>query len=398
MTISPSRLTYVSKCSFFKPTPFKSTAASEGIDLHYQMEELVKVHWSEWTEYIDKLRLSEDSKGLILTAAERLLPLVSMLPDYQCHAGQMLTKNTESLATGVYPELQIETARGKFGYIDLLINFGNKIVIVDYKFVRSPGDYELQLAAYALCVSHNLVNPPATIESHIIAPYLHDEDQGVCSWVYTPDIIQQYEAIIQRIEDSVGDPNKTATPGGHCQYCAWCGKCSKQANTIADATLPPSVRYTPDIMKATTLEDRALRRDLVKFIEAVATSIKEDDKQFFADNPDATLPGYKTVRCAGRASFDKTRTSELNREILSRFPNLTPSLLLDVSLPDQKQLIEVLSVTEGLGTSRATAEVSDIFSMFTTRGAPYVTLKRATQEMRVPGAVNVLPDPMELLM
>lgn len=399
MKISPSRLTYVSKCPFYKPTPFTNTAAQEGIDLHYQMELLVQRHWSEWNDYISSLKLSDESKSLVETAADKLLPLVSLLPEYKFHPDYTLTKGAASLDIGVYPELQIETSRGKFGYIDLLINHGDRMTIVDYKFVRAQGDFELQLAAYALYLRNDLSSPPEIIESQIIAPHLSDEELGQCAWQYTDEVLSRYEYLIQGIEDSVGDPNKPANPGPHCQYCSWNGRCAKQANTVAAVALPQSARYTPAIMNAETLEDRAIRRDLMKFMETMAESIKEDDKKFFAEHPEITaLPGYKMTRCAGRFSLDKTRAAELNRELLSRFASLTPSQLLDMALPDQKQLAEAVAISEGISESRAEELVKDAFSMFMSRGTPYVMLKKAGSEMRVPEAAVETVDPVEFLM
>lgn len=389
MKISPSRLVYAEACPKFKPTPFTNDAAEEGIQLHEYMEQLVQQPIDTWDEWINGLQVSASSKALITTAMTRIQPFAAMAPDSYPDTilpGNALVDLEEGLPPGMYPELKIRIGspgQNKFGFIDLLISLGfGNYIIIDYKFVRGVGDYELQLAAYA-CALNLLVPEINTIQALIVAPYLADDVEPM-QWNFTKENLASYAMVIKGIEEAAENPNNDGRPGSHCEYCKWSGQCRYQTTKALDITapsLPPNVQR---LLKPKTLQDRADRRDLIKCLESMVESIKEDDKKFFAEHPDAVLPGYKVTQMSGRATVDKERASEINDTLLSRFVGLiNVNDLLSMATPEPNKVVAHLTL-HGMDESNAKRSVNEAFDEFMKRGASYVTLRKAGTKTRVP--------------
>lgn len=384
MKISPSRLVYVEACAKFKPSPFSGDAADEGIQLHEYMENMVQQPVDTWSEWIDGLMISESSKALLHTASDRIQPIATWTPD--CYSGFSLTTSTatDGLAPGLYPELQVEIGRGKFGYIDLLISQGDgNYTIVDYKFVRAAGDFELQLAAYACAVAKLLGDSVTNINALIVAPYLPDDAEPM-EWSFSKAKLNQYRQIIKKIEETTEDPNVDGKPGSHCERCAWSGKCRYQIARAEVATVSPMPAAIRRYVNPVTLQDRADRRDFMKCLESVVESFKEDDKKFFAENPEAELPGYKLTHMQGRLSLDTSRAAEINTALLSNLVgSLTVDDLVSLSIPDVTKLAEHVSLAEAIPVADAKRKVSAILDEFMKRGTPFVTLRKVGARSRI---------------
>lgn len=397
MKTSPSRLVYVEACPKFKPTPFQNDAANEGIDLHSALEDMV-LSVKPW-EYLDWVMSNGDArhwtneqKSLLCKAAEQLCEVITSAfdtgdlipdayPDYSLTHGSV-SHSTSMHQTGLYPEAEVEVGPNRKGYIDLLIlNRKNEAVIVDYKFVRSSSDFELQLAAYAVTVKR-LLPSLKSIKSVIIAPYLTDADNAELTWTYNEESLDKYRAIIDKIDESVDDPNCFPKPGSHCERCKFNGKCVYQAKTVGFG-LDFSVSRLAEILQANNDEDRALRRDFMKCAEALVASIKDDDKAYFDKNPDAELPGWKKTMMAGRTTLDKDQASAVNEAILSSFQAVKPRDILDIAVPDVTQLAELISFRTGFPTDNVMSQLRVVLEPFMKRGSSYVVLRKKSTKQRV---------------
>lgn len=409
MKTSPSRLVYVEACPKFQPSPLPNDAADDGIRLHAAMEHLVERPLPEWDDYINGLDESTSSKAALLTAAEQIRPYIEPTLGPRLHVGPSLSlnKHSEIPCSGVYPEVEVELGHNRRGYIDLLIVNRTEdelhLTIVDYKFVRFIGDYELQLAAYAVAVNDLLASPDGPtvyVDSVIVAPYVPGSDQmDTLRWAYTEESIGRYRKIIQDIDESVTDPNRDGNPGPQCEHCKYCGKCRYQvgisvttmaATNVADA-LPvvPVGGSAKDIierfMNPKTLEDRAQRKMFVKAVEHLVDFFVEDDKTFFDENPDAELPGFRKTRMPGRRTLDKNRASEINMALLSQLGGtITATDLLEASVPLVDKLAERLSFTQNISADEAKRRINNVLDDFMTKGADYFVFRKAAQKARVP--------------
>ena len=389
MKISPSRLLNTEACPKFKSSPFSGSAAEEGIQLHEYMEKMVQEPVDTWDDWISLLNISEASKALLYTASSRIQPLASWTPTCYPDASIMESFPADgSLPPGLYPEVSIKIGRNKFGYMDLLISHGEgNYTIIDYKFVRAAGDFELQLAAYA-CALSNYIKDAKKINALIVAPHL-PEDAEPMEWEFTPQSIEQYKAIIKGIEEAAESPNSDGRPGSHCEHCAWNGKCRYQTSTALATTMTPLPPATQRILQPVTLQDRAERRDLIKCLESMVEAIKEDDKLFFAENPEAVLPGYRATWMPGKTSLDSSRAAEINSAILStKVGVVTVEDLMSMSMPDTTRLVDHISIAEGISTNDAKRQVNEILDEFMKRGASYVTLRKIGTKKRVPKALT----------
>ena len=152
--VSPSALAATEQCPRFRPDGEENDAALEGTMLHECLEQLVAQPPGTWMEWIATRELSAEHKGLLEEAAEQLQTI--MEPGMQVFTEKKLKPRyrqgkriNQRLRPGAYPELEIETAPGRHGYIDLLLVLSSGIyVVIDYKFERQAKVHDLQLAKY----------------------------------------------------------------------------------------------------------------------------------------------------------------------------------------------------------------------------------------------------------
>lgn len=385
MYISPSRLAYTKACPKFRPSPFTSDAAEEGIALHSHMEKLATLPPDQWDGYVDTINPAVS--GHVRTAVERLLPIVSLSPaPHASNAAVRLADASAVQEPGLYPEVQIELDRNRYGYIDLLINQGyGNYVIVDYKFVRSIGDYDLQLAAYA-CALKRCIPDAGTIRSVVIAPMLDEGEAEALSIVFDSKLLDGFSETIKSIGEAADSPNTNGHPGPQCEHCKWSGKCRYQASGAADYGAALAVAPIPSIaaiVKPETLDARAQRRDFIRAFEALIESAKADDKEFFAAHPDAELPGYKVTMMPGRTSLDKDSAASINRDLIATLsPHISAADLLDVAVPDAKRLAQTLQDRTGMGDREAKKAIDEILLPYMKAGAPYPVLRKTARASR----------------
>ena len=185
--VSPSALAATEQCPRFRPDGEENDAALEGTMLHECLEQLVAQPPGTWMEWIATRELSAEHKGLLEEAAEQLQTI--MEPGMQVFTEKKLKPRyrqgkriNQRLRPGAYPELEIETAPGRHGYIDLLLVLSSGIyVVIDYKFERQAKVHDLQLAKYCARVQE-LVPSAEHFEARIISPRLQDEEIEKYMW------------------------------------------------------------------------------------------------------------------------------------------------------------------------------------------------------------------------
>lgn len=390
MAISPSRLAYVYACPKFKPSPFTTEAADEGTRLHAYMETLVKTKpYTLWVETIEKdPSLSADSKDILVKAAAETSQFVSFAPEYRAlDEGLSYVKPGEKkhrLMPGLYPELKIATSKNTFGYIDLLIvDPSGCLTIIDYKFARNEGSYDLQMGAYAVTVT-DLIEGAVSVTAHIVAPMLDNEEPW--EQTFTDDDLKEMRSLIEQINVSSEDPNEDGKPGDHCSRCKWASNCrylGSVAVRTAKETDETSLSTMPiqQVMKAETIEARSERRNLISILSALVDAVKEDDKKFFAENPDAQLIGFSKSVSRGRASLDGTRTAEIVEALIASIPGVTVSSVLSCASISESKIQEMVKT---FAPSTPPQTVSDVLGPFIKYGTPFVTLRKTNRKSHKP--------------
>lgn len=364
--VSPSALAATERCPRYRPDGQSNAAADEGTLLHAELEAMVAEPQRNWDAWIETRGLSAESKGLLQEAAASLR---SIVPDGLAVAKDYKVRGP--VPPGVYPECELETYPGHHGYIDLLVvPRAGTMTVIDYKFVRSEHDYELQLGAYAKALSE--ADPKfAVIEARVVAPRLEGESD---SYMWTPETLQRVVARIRSVEENADDPFVPGNPGEDCCHCHWNGRCPFQAAAIKTSA-PESAELARTgervLLNPSTPEERALRRDLVSWLSAWLEAVKKDDSDWLDKHEGASLPGYSCSRCAGRMSLDKTRMNDAFKALMETF-TLAPDDLQSFSAVDQKALVEFLMLRNGTSEKETKVQVAKALDRFMLRGAPYV--------------------------
>lgn len=403
--VSPSALAATEQCPRFRPDGEENDAALEGTMLHECLEQLVAQPPETWMEWIATRELSAEHKGLLEEAAEQLQTI--MEPGMQVFTEKKLKPRyrqgrriNQRLRPGAYPELEIETAPGRHGYIDLLLVLSSGIyVVIDYKFERQAKVHDLQLAKYCARVQE-LVPSAEHFEARIISPRLQDEE--IEKYMWTRADLDAYRGRIARIEEladrSANDPSVPGCPSNACQYCHSKGRCPYQAGGVLEVAetmqvlskvvIPNGVyqgeRLTAETFTApATLAQRGLRRACIKFLESAIEEWKKDDAKWSADSrgEDGTVlspPGWKVSFSRGRAKLDDTRMSEIREAVMSKF-NMPLEDVIQACTLSTTKLAEQLAESQGWSEKRAKDEVQRALDGFMTPGAPYPVWRQSSK-------------------
>lgn len=360
--ISPSALQAVEKCPRFRSSGESNAVADEGTNIHELLEQMVSQPKSSWAEWIRTQDVSAEHRELMEKAAEAVAELVtegmSVFTDRFLKFKKDGSARKTRLPAGLYPELVVETGKGRVGKIDLLIvTEDNLAIVIDWKSDRVYHDHELQLAAYTLALSR-LVPAFKTFDCRIVAPRLVGEPEThLWSVDDLASIAKRIADIERRADDALIDSSIKSCPDEFCQYCHWNGRCPAQSeNAVAAIPLdadPPVPKPTVKcLMNPETPEERGYRRAFIKPLEAAIKAWKKQDEEFFTahqDNPNI-VPGFKATWARKPSFLDESSEAQprIRLALMSEL-GLSDLELADCSPVDKKMVIELLTRTPERG-------------------------------------------------
>lgn len=384
--ISPSSLAMNEVCPKFKSNGKESEAATEGTLLHEMLEQIVQLPESNWDNWIETRQLSETNKGFLQEAAQQIR-MLAPLGKLKVVPGYVIEKEDTVVEDGMYPECQVQIARGRRGFIDLLVVSHGIATVVDYKSVRAEHDYTLQLGSYCLALSR-LTKNLSVFEAKVVAPRLQESPAPI---IFGEEELKSLASRIDTIEENAEDPSISPNPCEYCAYCRWNGRCKQQAESVkalGPADTSVSRVTVSALLHPSTPEERALRRDAVAFLSAFIESVKDDDKAFIMDQH-GDIPGYTVSICKGKTSIDGAKMSEIYDAFKGRY-GLSDSDLLGLTKIDEKAVVPFLSVRLGLSEKRAKTEFDLTVEPYTKQGLPYPVVRKSGTTRRLVTAVKQL--------
>lgn len=354
--VSPSALSATEVCPRFRSSGESNAAAVDGTIVHEMLEQLMLQPRDTWAEWIRTKDVGAEYREMMESAVDEVSDIV--LQGMPAFADRRLKfragKARKSLLpVGIYPELEIETGKGRHGYLDVLVVTEDGIAhIIDWKTVRNEHDYELQLAAYAVYL-HKLVPAFKAFDCRIVAPRLQGEPERHFWTVDDLAALQErIEGIEKRADDAIWDPAIASCPGEYCQYCHANGKCPAQSRNALEAVpvdVEPPVKK-PEmrvLMDPQTPEERGYRRSFIKPLEAAIKAWKKQDEEFFEefghDNP-TIVPGFKATWANKPSFLDKSPEAQPRiRNVLMAQLGLSDLEVMDCSPVSKPALIELLT-------------------------------------------------------
>lgn len=416
--VSPSALAATELCPRFRPDGKDNDAAAEGTMLHECLEHMIEVPPEQWDSWITTRELNEEHKGLLNEAATQLRTIIE--PGMQTFTDKKLKPRyrlgkeiRQRLKPGLYPELEVETAPGRHGYIDLLVMLSSGIaVVVDYKFERQGKIHDLQLAKYCICLKRYL--PDVTgFEARIIAPRIQGDEIEKYLWADTD--LAEYALRIDTIEEladrSANDFSIAGCPSQACQYCHSNGRCPYQAggvmevantmNVVSDIMVPNGpfageVLSRDTFTRPATLAQRGLRRACIAFLEASIKTWKDDDKQWSSERYDDTkrsyavdVPGWTLSWNKGKSTLDRTRESEIHQTVMAELNMPLEDVLMLCELNESK-LVEDVVTHFGLTDKEAKERVAKMLDRFKVRGAGYPVWRQKGKPRKSAGTAGAV--------
>lgn len=192
---------------------------------------------------------------------------------------------------------------GGFGTADCIMIGGDRMVVVDFKYGKSPNGRvdavgNPQMIAYALGAyeGFGMAYDIKTVEMHIFQPRLSD---GISDYkLLLGELLKDGEEIRRKVDEALSGKGKFAPGAKTCKYCKAKDLCRARANANL-ALEPMALTYKPELMTAEEIAE-AIRigEDLQTWLE----DVKERALKECLDGK--IIPGFKAVE--GRGSREWT--------------------------------------------------------------------------------------------
>ena len=403
----PSTLPHLEWCPRYVSRPDRTEdekkdemdlAAEEGTFLHARMEDLAALPETEWNTHLESSGLSPAHVDLLRECAEQVRDLFKMglkvrvknkpgmsplLTD-----GHYMLSDMGPVEDGVYAECSLDPGVARPGTADLVAVMGSNAVLVDYKFTMVERDHDAQMLAYVLGLFEACPRVQV-IENRIVAPRLRD--------VHKPHIYRrekdyvQIKSTLEGIVDAAADPFTPGNPGAPCATCAGNGRCPWQMASLRDVPVDESGLMLPSswkpVLAAETPETRALRRRLYSWLTKWMDAVKEDDKQWASEHPDADLPGFKRTSRLGRLSLDKDRSPEICTTFMEEF-NVNLNQMTELLDLNTGRATEFISLHTGVSQDAAKDRLCALLMPYMSRGADIVYFTPVRESNKLTGRKN----------
>lgn len=281
--VSPSKLDRLCSCPRYAPADRKEgddidLAMSAGIRFHGLMEDIAKhenplQRINEIPDFLDR-RAAEYSWGQvsgIIAAGASIVGVEMQLP---------------------------ESSVCRRGIADLVLRYGNTLVVVDWKLTRAEGEHDLQMIAYAVMALEADLEIEA-VRTLVIAPVI----QHVESSIHDRATLPALQTRILQLMAAVENPFTPGHPGDVCIGCRRAGKCPAQCRELVpvsnEALMPVAFG---ELLNPSTPEGRARRRYFADWLASAVEGIKADDLKWVKEGNEPP-PGYKLISKAGRSSI-----------------------------------------------------------------------------------------------
>lgn len=283
--VSPSRLDRLATCSKFvfddretKSQEARQEAMDAGTRFHELMEEIAK-HENP------TLRINEIPDFLDRKCAE--------------YAWAQVAGILAAGASIVGVEMQLpESSTCRRGFADLVLRYGNTLVIVDWKLTRAQGEHAMQMRAYAIAALE--ADPEIDlVRAVIVAPAVpHTEEME-----FRREDLDAQRKIVLDLMELVQNPFAPANPGDACPGCLWAGRCPAQARELVPVSVEAAMPVAlSEMLNPATPEGRARRRYFCDWLASAVDGIKADDLEYVKAGNEPP-PGYKLITKAGRSSI-----------------------------------------------------------------------------------------------
>lgn len=411
----PSALPHLAACPRWvgrktvSDTNAMDVAATEGTLFHAKWEALGAVPVPEWDAAISgDADLAPCQAIVVREGAEQVkdlfslcLPVVSksvlgVPPDGHYELNEVFWTpdgkpelrpgaTTSEIRDAVYLEVGLDPGLTKPGTADLLVVYGNRAVLVDYKSNMVERSFREQQIAYVMGIFRGLPRVDY-IENRIVSPRLYG--------AHAPELFERerdlatIEREISAIVDRAADPFSPGCPGEPCATCHGNGRCPYQAASLRDIPVDETGIVMPaawlPVISAATPECRGQRHKLLQWLDKFVKAGKEDDKQWALENPDAKLPGFTKSVALGRLSLDKDRLGEANMMLATAY-NLAPQTLLGLAVVDRDRAAEIVGLMKGISQDAAKADINKTLAPYMKRGQDIISF-RAEKRAKLRGA------------
>lgn len=357
----------------------ESEAAIEGTLVHEALERLAMTPRSNWKEAIESdVTLDAGLKQVVIDCAEQIEEF--WVFDPEVHPQGTTISNLNPAKPAIYLETRIDSGVVRPGSADLIHFHQATATLIDYKTNRVVRDHDAQQKAYVLGIFAAAPHIE-TVLAKIVAPRL-GEDAPDPDWYFRADT-PQIEAELREIVEQAADPFTPGAPGPQCTFCAGSGRCPYQMTNVVDliptSNTPPELlplaqgtRTWSDILHPVTSADRGLRRELIRWLDAMIDAIKEDDKAWAEAEPTGEMDGFRKQVRLGRASLDRTRLAEANLALCKAI-GMTPEQMFQFLQPITAELVEHVAIAKTTSSAQARKIVDEAMSPFIVRGAPIVS-------------------------
>lgn len=389
-------------------------AADEGTLLHAKCEEISQGPVEGWYDAVQKdPDLAPAQFSVVTEALEQVkdlfqlgLPLFSKRTlrlaadahyELDCHLGMVRDEpsivfrgqHPDPIPDGVFLEVGVNPGVTLPGTADLVVKYGNRAWVCDYKFVRVEREHTAQMTAYVVGVFRAL-REVEFVELRIVAPRL---------WgAHAPEVFSrekdlarmtaELEAIVARADD----PFTPGCPGEPCATCFGNGRCPYQAASLKDIPVDETGLVMPEawlpVITAATPECRGQRRRLVQWLDKFTEAVKEADKEWALANPDLSLPGFTKSIALGRLSVDKDRLAEANMAFAATY-NMTPETMVSFMTIDRDRAAEIVALKSAMSEKDAKSDINKVLAPYMKRGADIVSFRAETRK----AAAKKLPAP-----
>ena len=371
--VSPSRLDRLAACPRYvmedRPQKDRDDAMDAGTRFHSLMEDIA------------------NSKNPVET--------ISLIPDYNDRRAAEYAWGQVSgwfangaVITGIEVSLP-ESTVCKRGFADLMLQYDNTAIVVDWKLTRAEGEHRFQMLAYAIAALEQ--NPELEAAKTVVVaplvPHVEVRDYPRCS-------LDAARSEIVRLMEAVENPFTPACPSDVCNGCKWAGRtCPAQARELVSASNEAMMPVAlSEMLNPATPEGRARRRFFIDWLSSAVDGVKQDDLEWVKAGNEPP-PGYKLLTKAGQATIPAESVPQaINKLVAAGYP--LEAIHSSCKLYTSK-LAGALAPVMGESEDSLKKKMDAVINEFYIRGGPSTYLQRTSKKpLKELFAATLQPKPV----